>query len=81
MEPGLVVTSSVAGDANDADIQSIAFIPLPGGGWKAAVTATVKIDGNIVSITKEFMGVPSNVQTWLTGTGLPLAKQGIKGAL
>ena len=79
--PGLTVTSSVSGDAEDTDIQSIAFIPLGAGQWKAAVTGSVMIDGNIVSVTREFANVPSAVVTWLNATGLPLAKTGLKASL
>ena len=79
--PGLTVTSSVVGDAEDTDIQSIAFIPLGSGAWKAAVTGSVLIDGNVVSVTREFLNVPGAVVTWLNSTGLPLAKTGLKASL
>jgi hypothetical protein len=79
--PGLTVTSSVAGDAEDTDIQAIAFIPLGGGEWKATVTGTVLVDGNLMSVTREFAAVPAGVVTWLNATGLPLAKSGLKASL
>jgi hypothetical protein len=76
------VTSQVTGDADDVDIQLIGFRPAAAAGeWVAVVTGTIKEDGNILSVTKEFGNVPAAVESWLNNTGLPLAKTGLKGAL
>jgi hypothetical protein len=79
--PGLTVTSTVTGDVNDDDIELIGFVPLPGGEWKAVVTGKVTIDGNIISVTKEFANVPAAVKTYMTNTGLGMAKTGLKSAM